>query len=84
MASDYIERHKSWQKYANKEIKAGRKPVAFKHWRKELKSKPKPKKKTESVYFKGIKRETPESRLKRAGIDWEKDKPSARLKRGKK
>ena len=82
MASDYIERHKSWQKYANAEIKKGKKPIAFKYWRKDLKSKPK--KKTESTYFRGIKRETPESRLKRAGINWKTDKPSARLKRNKK
>ena len=80
---DYIERHRSWQKYANKEIDAGRKPLAFKRWRTDLKSKPKSKK-TSNVYFKGIKRETTESGLKRSGLDWEKDKPSARLKRSKK
>jgi len=80
----YIERHKSWQKYAKKELKEGRKPVAFKHWRTDLKPKPKKKGKMESAYFRGIKRETPESRLKRAGIDWKRDKPSARLRRSKK
>ena len=74
MASDYIERHKSWQKYAKAEMKKGKKPVAFKHWRTDLK--PKPKKKTESVYFKGIKRETVESRLKRSGLS---DKEIARM-----
>ena len=77
--SDYIKRHKSWQKYAKKELSLGRKPRPFKNWKPELK-----KKKTESVYFRGIKKESYESRLKRAGIDWEKDKPSARLKRSKK
>jgi len=60
------ERHESWQKYAKAEIKKGKKPVEFKYWRKDLK--PKPKKETESVYFKGIKRETTKSRLKRAGL----------------
>ena len=40
-------------------------------------------KKDEPVYFKGIKRQSPESRLKDAGIDWNKDKPSARLLRKK-
>jgi len=63
MASDYIKRHKSWQKYAKKELAAGRKPTPFKHWRTDLKSK-----KSESVYFKGIKRETTASRLKRSGL----------------
>jgi hypothetical protein len=51
-----------------------------------LKKKPKGKKKAkgESVYFKNIKRNsTTADRLKAAGIDWEKDKPSARLKRRK-
>ena len=76
---DYIKRHRSWQKYAKKELAAGRKPTPFKKWRTDLK-----KENRESVYFKGIKRESYQSRLKRAGIDWEKDKPSARLKRSKK
>jgi hypothetical protein len=69
--SEYIDRHLSWQKYANKEIKAGRKPTKFEDW------------KVSPVYFKGISEQTYESQLKRAGIDWEKDKPSARLKRSK-
>jgi hypothetical protein len=66
-----LQRHRSWQKHAEKELAAGRKPVKFKDW--EL----------ESVYFKGMAKQTPESRLKAAGVDWEKDKPSARM-RGKK
>ena len=66
MASDYIKRHKSWQEYAKKQIKAGKKPVAFKHWRTDLK--PKPKKSMESVYFKGLKRESYESQMARAGM----------------
>lgn len=68
-------RHKSWQKYAKAEIKKGNKPVAFKYWRVDLKPQPKlksklkskPKKETESVYFRGVKRESLESRLKRTG-----------------
>jgi len=79
VASAYIKRHESWQKYAKKELSLGRKPRPFKDWRKDLKPK-----KTESVYFKGIKKESYESRLKRAGIDWKKDKPSSKLKRSKK
>jgi hypothetical protein len=63
MASDYIKRHKSWQKYAKKQIKKGKKPIAFKHWRTDLKSEG-----MESVYFRGTKRQTTESRLKKAGL----------------
>jgi len=67
MASDYIKRHKSWQKYAKKELAAGRKPIKFKDW-----------KPSDTTRTKDVK-----SQLKRAGIDWKKDKPSARLKRSK-
>jgi len=66
MASDYIERHRSWQKYAKAELKKNKKPVAFKYWRTNLKTKPK--KKTESIYFRGIKRESYESQMARAGM----------------
>lgn len=52
----HIRKHEEWQKYANKELAAGRKPTKFKDW------------KTAPVYFKGIKRETTKSRLKRAGL----------------
>lgn len=69
--SDYLDRHLSWQKYAEKEINAGRQPTKFKDW------------KVSPVYFRGIVKQTDKSRLKAAGIDWEKDKPSARLKRSK-
>lgn len=71
--NDYEERHLTWQEYAKKELAAGRKPKKFKDWRPELK-----KENQESVYFKGIKRESYESRLKRAGVN-----PS-RFKRSKK
>jgi len=67
----YIERHKKYQKYANKELDAGRKPIKFKDYG------------IEDTYFKGMSKQTPESRLKAAGINWEKDKPSAKLKRKK-
>ena len=70
--SDYIDHHLSWQKYAKKELAAGRRPTKFKDW------------KVSPVYFRGVSKQTPESRLKAAGIDWEKDRPSARLKRSKK
>ena len=33
MASAYIKRHESWQKYAKKELDAGRKPIKFKDWK---------------------------------------------------
>ena len=68
----YKERHKSWQKYADKELKAGRRPTKFKDY------------KLQDVYMRGITSQTPESQLKAAGIDWEKEKPSARLTRSKK
>jgi len=70
---NYIKRHRSWQKYAKKELAAGRKPKKFKDWKPELK-----KENQENVYFRGIKRESIESRLKRAGVN-----PS-RFKRSKK
>jgi len=82
MANSYIERHKSWQKYAKEELKKGKKPIPFKHWRTDLKKKPK--KSMESVYFRGIKKPTVESQLSKAGVNWEKDKPSARYKRSRK
>jgi hypothetical protein len=65
MASDYIKKHLSWQKYAKKELAAGRKPTKFKDWGGN--------KRTKDV----------KSGLAAASIDWEKDKPSARLKRSK-
>lgn len=68
---EYIARHKAYQKYAEDEMKAGRRPMKMKNF------------KLESVYMKNIKKPTYESQLKAAGIDWEKDKPSARLKRTK-
>lgn len=53
-----------------------------------LKKKPaeaKPKATGEPVYFKNMKRKRSyEDQLKAAGIDWNKDKPSAKLKRSKK
>lgn len=64
MQQEYIKRHKSWQKYAKKELAAGRKPMKFKNWKPELK-----RSKKESVYFRGMKKETYEdkrSRLKRS------------------
>jgi hypothetical protein len=66
MGNNYIERHKSWQKYAKEKLAKGEKPIPFKHWRTDLK--PKEKGNMESVYFRGIKRETPESRLAKAGL----------------
>jgi hypothetical protein len=67
-----LQRHRTWQKYAEREIAAGRKPVKFKDYQ------------LESTYFRGVSKQTAESRMKAAGIDWEKDKPSARLQRSKK
>jgi hypothetical protein len=67
----YIQRHKAFQKYAEKEMNAGRRPMKFKDF------------KIEDVYFRGASRPTYESQMKAAGIDWEKEKPSARLKRSK-
>lgn len=62
----HLKRHRVWQKYADKELAAGRKPTKFKDY--EL----------ESTYFRGINQQTPESRLKAAGIN------PARFKRSKK
>ena len=56
MANNYIERHKSWQKYAEKEIKAGRKPTPFKDWQ------------VSSVYFRGMPKQTYESKMEAAGM----------------
>ena len=42
-------------------------------------------KKADSVYFKGIKRkQSYEDQLRAAGIDWKRDRPTAKLKRKKK
>lgn len=71
----YIKRHKDWQSYAKMMLKQGKKPTKFKDYKE-------PKK--EAVYFKHIKRKSPETRLKEAGIDWDRDKPTAKLKRKKK
>lgn len=89
MASKYEERHRMWTTYANKELKAGRKPIKFKDYD------------VEPTYFNMISKQTPESRLemkpnpktvrtkaiesglKAAGVDWEKDKPSTKLRRKK-
>ena len=68
----HIKKHKSWQNYANKQIKAGKKPIPFKDYEEA------------PVYYGKISQPTYESRLRAAGIDWKKDKPSARLKRSKK
>lgn len=57
---DFIARHKSWQEYAKKEIKAGRKPTKFKSWKTPTK--------TEDVYFRGLRKEAPESQLATAGL----------------
>ena len=65
-------KHETWQKYAKAELNAGRKPIKFKDY------------KAKTSYFGKTANPTTESRLKAAGIDWEKDKPSARLKRKKK
>lgn len=67
-----IEKHRAWQKYANKELDKGRQPTKYKDYE------------TSSSYFRGIKSQTTESRMKAAGIDWDKDKPSAKLTRKKK
>lgn len=64
----YIARHRTWQKYAEKELKAGRKPIKFKNWQ------------TEPVYFRGVSKQTAESRLKGAGLS---EKEIAKLKRKK-
>lgn len=69
LSKDYIKKHKAWTAYANKELDAGRKPIKFKDY------------KTESVYYKGITKPTYESQMKAAGVDWSKDRPTARLKR---
>ena len=50
----YIQRHKKYQKYANKELDEGRIPVKFKDYE------------TEPVYFKGITKQSYESRMKQA------------------
>ena len=52
----HIKKHEEWQKYANKELAAGRKPTKFKDW------------KTAPGYY-GVRKQTAESRLKAAGID---------------
>lgn len=67
-----LKRHRVWQKYADKELAAGRRPTKFKDY------------KLEETYLRGVNRQSIESQLKAAGIDWEKDKPSARLQRSKK
>jgi len=52
-------KHEAWQKYAKGVLAKGGKPIKFKDYKH---------KETESVYFKGTKRETTKSRLKRAGL----------------
>jgi hypothetical protein len=69
-----LQRHRTYQKYAEKEMAAGRKPTKFKDY--EL----------EPVYFRGVAKQTAESQLKSSGlsqseIDRLKAKPSARLQR---
>jgi len=71
----YINRHRKWQAYATKELAHGRKPIKFKDYVAEA---------LEPVYFKGITRPTIEAQLKAAGVDWKKDKPTAKFKRKKK
>lgn len=68
MASAYKGRHLKWQKYAEKELAAGRKPIPFKDYQ------------LEPAYFKFINKQTTESQLKRSGIT---DKEIARFKRKK-
>lgn len=61
-------KHEAWQKYANKELAAGRKPTKFKDWE------------TAPVYY-GATKQTTESRLKAAGMS---TKQINRLKRSRK
>ena len=68
----HIKKHKAWQKHAKTEMAAGRKPIKFKDYE------------AKTVYYGTVASGTAESRLRAAGIDWKKDKPSARLKRKKK
>jgi len=65
VASKYIKKHLAWQKYAKKEMAAGRKPVKFKDW--------KPKSEKETTRTKSV-----SSQLKRSGLT---DKEINRLRR---
>ncbi len=51
----HIRKHEGWQKYADKELAAGRKPTKFKDW------------KTSPVYY-GATKQTVESRMKAAKL----------------
>lgn len=66
-----IKRHKDWQRYANKELDKRKAPIKFKDYTEE------------PVYYGKFSKPTAESQLKAAGIDWNKDKPTARLTRKK-
>lgn len=71
MANAYIERHKAWQQYAKQELAKGRQPVKFKDWKPQNKK------------GKNARTKQVESGLKAAGIDWDSDKPTSRLKRSR-
>jgi len=63
---------KEYLKYYKSTKASGKTPSKYGQWKSSRKSEP--------VYFKGIKKESYESQFKNAGIDWEKDKPSSKLK----
>lgn len=70
-----MQRHTTWRNYAERELKAGRKPTKFKDWQ------------VEPTYFSMISKQTAESQLKSSGLsqkEIDKFKPKKTLTRKKK